>query len=89
MAILLNPFIFHNSSKQFFCLSHLKLELPIELSLKQMIKFYPLRNVLELGEHEILNGHSLSESLSQHKLFDDKMIAQVKVVEETNKTVYI
>jgi type IV pilus assembly protein PilC len=60
----------------------------IEL-VKQMINFYPLQNALELVGQQLLKGHSLSESLGQHKLFDDKMIALVKVAEETNKTEYI
>lgn len=56
---------------------------------KQMINFYPLQNALESVEQEILKGSSLSKSLSQHKLFDDKMIALVKVAEETNQTEFI
>ena len=56
---------------------------------KQMINFYPLQNALEMVEQEILKGNSLSKSLSHHKLFDDKMIALVKVAEETNQTEFI
>jgi len=56
---------------------------------KQMIDFYPLQNALEAVEQDILKGKSLSESLSQHKLFDDKMIAMVKVAEETNQNEFI
>lgn len=56
---------------------------------KQMIDFYPLQLALETVEQQILKGQSLSNSLSQHKLFDDKMIALVKVAEETNQTEYI
>ncbi len=56
---------------------------------KQMINFYPLQHALELVEQHILKGESLSKSLSKHKLFDDKMIALVKVAEETNQTEYI
>lgn len=56
---------------------------------KQMINFYPLQHALEVVEQNILKGQSLSESLSKHKLFDDKMIALVKVAEETNQTEYI
>ena len=56
---------------------------------KQMIQFYPLQHALEIVEKHILKGESLSKSLSQHKLFDDKMIALVKVAEETNQTEYI
>lgn len=56
---------------------------------KQMINFYPLQAALELVEQHILRGESLSKSLSKHKLFDDKMIALVKVAEETNQTEFI
>lgn len=56
---------------------------------KQMINFYPLQSALETVEQHILKGVSLSESLSEHKLFDDKMIALVKVAEETNQTEFI
>jgi type II secretory pathway component PulF len=56
---------------------------------KQMINFYPLQQALESVEQEILKGSSLSKSLSYHKLFDDKMIALVKVAEETNQTEFI
>ncbi|PWH83991.1 type II secretion system F family protein [Algibacter marinivivus] len=56
---------------------------------KQMINFYPLQYALETVEQHILKGESLSDSLSKHKLFDDKMIALVKVAEETNQTEYI
>lgn len=56
---------------------------------KQMISFYPLQKALETVEQDILKGASLSQSLKQHKLFDDKMIALVKVAEETNQTEFI
>jgi len=56
---------------------------------KQMINFYPLQYALETVEQHILKGESLSKSLGQHKLFDDKMIALVKVAEETNQTEFI
>jgi len=56
---------------------------------KQMIGFYPLQQALEKVEHNILQGKSLSESLKQHKLFDDKMIALVNVAEETNQNEFI
>jgi type IV pilus assembly protein PilC len=56
---------------------------------KQMINFYPLQNALEEVEQEILKGKSLSDSLKPHKLFDDKMIALVKVAEETNQNEFI
>ncbi|GAA3647231.1 type II secretion system F family protein [Flavivirga jejuensis] len=56
---------------------------------KQMIDFYPLQHALETVEEHILKGQSLSNSLSEHKLFDAKMIALVRVAEETNQTEFI
>ena len=56
---------------------------------KQMIDFYPLTNALEGVEQQLLKGDTLSQSLSVHKLFDAKMIALVKVAEETNQTEFM
>lgn len=56
---------------------------------KQMIDFYPLQAALEQVEQQILKGQSLSDSLKSHKLFDDKMVALVKVAEETNQNEFI
>jgi len=56
---------------------------------RQMIDFYPLQAALEEVELHILKGQSLSQSLSHHEFFDDKMIALVKVAEETNQTEFI
>jgi len=56
---------------------------------KQMIDFYPLQNALASVEQDILRGKSLSDSLKPHQLFDNKMIALVKVAEETNQNEFI
>jgi type IV pilus assembly protein PilC len=56
---------------------------------KKMIDFYPLTSALEKVEQQLLKGDNLSNSLSEHKLFDAKMIALVKVAEETNQTEYM
>jgi type IV pilus assembly protein PilC len=56
---------------------------------KQMIDFYPLQTALENVEQDILKGHSLSDSLQKHSFFDDKMVALVRVAEETNQTEFI
>lgn len=53
---------------------------------KQMIDFFPLQEALSKVELSLLKGKSLSSSLSEIKLFDNKMVALVKVAEETNKT---
>lgn len=56
---------------------------------KQMISFYPLQDALEQVEQKLLQGKSLSNSLAEHKLFDAKMVALVKVAEETNQNEFI
>lgn len=60
----------------------------IEL-VKDMIEFYPLQKTLKAVEKNLLKGYSLSESLNHHSLFDKKMIALVKVAEETNNNEFI
>ncbi len=56
---------------------------------KNMIKFYPIQKALTRVEGRILDGKSLSESLSEHPVFDRKMISLLKVAEETNQNVLI
>lgn len=56
---------------------------------KQMIAFYPLQEALEEVEKDILKGYSLSKSLKKHKIFNEKMLALVKVAEETNQNQFI
>jgi len=56
---------------------------------KKMISFHPIQEALAHVEQQLLKGDSLSDSLAKHKLFDDKMIAMVKVAEETNQTEFI
>lgn len=56
---------------------------------KQMLNFYPLQDALGKVEQGLLKGQSLSESLKPHVLFDEKMVALVKVAEETNQNEFI
>lgn len=56
---------------------------------KKMIDFEPLKNDLSKVEEKILKGYSLNESLQDCKMFDNRMIALVKVSEETNQTDFI
>ncbi|MCX2680349.1 type II secretion system F family protein [Galbibacter sp. EGI 63066] len=53
---------------------------------EKMIDFYPLQQALKNVENDILKGSSLSQSLKNTSLFDNKMISLVKVAEETNQT---
>lgn len=67
-------------------------KVPLVNSIKlvtQMIDYYPLNKALEKVESQLLKGDSLSESLKVHKIFDAKMIALVKVAEETNQTEFM
>tara|TARA_R100000322_G_scaffold158736_1_gene119323 strand:- start:453 stop:860 length:408 start_codon:yes stop_codon:yes gene_type:complete len=56
---------------------------------KNMLSFKPIQDGLDIVEKNIIKGKSLSESLAQSAYFDSKMIALVKVSEETNQTEYI
>ena len=55
----------------------------------KMIEFTPLKEALDHVSDRILRGADLSEALSERPIFDPKMIALVKVAEETNQTAYI
>ena len=56
---------------------------------KKMIQFVPLQDALEKVEESILKGNSLSSSLKNTPLFDNRIITLVKVAEETNQTEYV
>ena len=56
---------------------------------KKMIRFVPLQEALEKVEISILKGNSLSISLKQNSMFDNRIISLVKVAEETNQTEYV
>ncbi|WP_025741259.1 type II secretion system F family protein [Aquimarina pacifica] len=56
---------------------------------KNMIDFYPLQEGLRTAKKMVLAGDSLSKSFSQSPIFDKKMIAMMRVAEETNQTEFI
>jgi type II secretory pathway component PulF len=56
---------------------------------KKMIRFVPLQDALDKVENSILKGNSLSVSLKENHLFDNRIISLVKVAEETNQTEYV
>jgi type IV pilus assembly protein PilC len=56
---------------------------------KKMIRFVPLQDALDKVESSILRGGSLSASLKENPLFDNRIISLVKVAEETNQTEYV
>jgi type IV pilus assembly protein PilC len=56
---------------------------------RDMIRFYPLEKTLVAVEKDIVQGKKLHESFAQHPFYDKKLIALLKVAEETNQTEYI
>lgn len=60
----------------------------IEL-VRDMIRFYPLQKTLETIEKDIIQGGKLHESFAKHSFYDKKLVALLKVAEETNQTEYI
>ena len=67
-----------------------KVSIPQSIHLaKEMIDFYPLEKDLEKVEDDIQKGRNLSDSLKEYPFFDNKMVALVRVAEETNKTEFV
>lgn len=60
------------------------LDYALELAQK-MIGFYPIERSLESIRNEVMSGTPLSKSLSQHKIYDKRLVALVKVAEEVNQ----
>lgn len=56
---------------------------------KDMIGFYPLEMALEKILEDVVRGKNMSVAMKSFSLFDKKMIALIKVAEETNKLDYI
>jgi type IV pilus assembly protein PilC len=56
---------------------------------RDMIHFYPLQSTLEVIEKDIIGGEKLNECFKKHPFYDKKMVALLKVAEETNQTQYI
>ncbi len=56
---------------------------------RDMIRFYPLEKTLVFVEKDIIQGKKLYESFAEHSFYDKKLIALLKVAEETNQTEYI
>ena len=55
----------------------------------KMIRFVPLQEALALVEARIMKGATLSESLKDSMLFDNRIVSLVKVAEETNQTEFV
>ncbi|MDC8005213.1 type II secretion system F family protein [Aureisphaera galaxeae] len=56
---------------------------------REMIRFYPLEKTLHTIEKDLIQGSKLNDSFAKHPFYDKKMIALLKVAEETNQTEYI
>ena len=56
---------------------------------REMVNFHPLQESLSAIEYDILQGERMSDSFKKHKLFDKKMIALLKVAEETNQSEFV
>ncbi len=56
---------------------------------RDMIRFYPLEKTLVSIEKDIIHGKKLYQSFAEHSFYDKKLIALLKVAEETNQTEYI
>ncbi|HAT66224.1 MAG TPA: type II secretion system F family protein [Flavobacteriaceae bacterium] len=56
---------------------------------KDMIRFYPLVSTLGDIELDLVQGEKLHESFSKYPIYDKKMIALLRLAEETNQTEYI
>lgn len=56
---------------------------------KEMIDFYPLSRALSKIESEVLTGQSLHKAFRSNPFFEKKMVALLKVAEETNQTEYV
>jgi len=56
----------------------------LELS-QRMMKFYPIKNSLEEIRKMIMQGQSLNYGLSKFKIYDPRLVALVRVGEESNQ----
>jgi len=83
-------YIEYLNAKKGFRMDHVKFtgEKSIRLA-KDMVEFYPLEKALDNAQANILRGQSLSDSLKAEAFFDNKMIALVRVAEETNQTAFV
>jgi type IV pilus assembly protein PilC len=53
--------------------------------IKKMIGFYPIEHSLDAVAAAVMSGCSLHDSLSNHKIYPQKMISLIKVGEEVNQ----
>ena len=51
----------------------------------KMISFYPIEKSIAEIKEDITRGISLSESLSKHSIYEDKMVSMIDVAEQINE----
>ncbi|WP_299432268.1 type II secretion system F family protein [uncultured Aquimarina sp.] len=56
---------------------------------KNMINFHPLQEGLQRTNQAVIAGDKLSASFAKSPIFDKKLIAMIRVAEETNQTEFI
>ncbi|MHA7057052.1 type II secretion system F family protein [Aquimarina sp. M1] len=56
---------------------------------KNMINFYPLQKGLHTTNQAVIAGDKLSTAFAKSPIFDKKLIAMIRVAEETNQTEFI
>jgi type IV pilus assembly protein PilC len=56
----------------------------LELS-QRMVRFHPISSSLDGVKNSILQGKSINESMAQYSVYDSRLIALIKVGEETNQ----
>ena len=56
---------------------------------QKMTPFFPLKKALSVMEKKLLSGEKLSVAMENLPVFDQRMIALIKVAEETNKNEYV
>ncbi|MDH7445317.1 type II secretion system F family protein [Aquimarina sp. 2201CG14-23] len=71
-------------------LTHAKVPMVDSIDLvKNMINFYPLQQGLAQTNQAVIAGDKLSAAFSKSSIFDKKLIAMIRVAEETNQTEFI
>jgi len=64
--------------------SYVPLLRAVQLS-RRMVQFRPIQDALQQIEEGILKGRPLHQTMQQCKIFDRRMIAMIRVAEETNR----
>lgn len=52
---------------------------------KKMVSYYPIEESLIHIQKQVVLGHSLFESLKEHKIYDSRLLSLIRIGEETNQ----